>query len=157
VTSANNPNPAARVAVGRPGRGLAGFRRSHLAALDARRVATWSRPTPEVTRYDDVALLALLTTEQERARWFVTEQLGPLAADDRVTADLRRTLLNYLDNGGSLVRSAAELHIHRNTVVYRLRRAEELLGRAATDGTLDLHAALRLADTSPGPHHLPRG
>jgi DNA-binding PucR family transcriptional regulator len=98
-----------------------------------------------VTRYDEVALISLSSTDSERAAWFVTEELGALAAPDRATADLRATLLAYLDRGSSFVRAAEALHVHRNTVVYRLRRAEELLGRTAAERTLETHLALRLA------------
>ncbi len=134
-----------RLAVGRSARGPAGFRRTHLAALDARRAALRSHPSEPVTRYDEVALISLSSTDSERAAWFVTEELGALAAPDRATADLRATLLAYLDRGSSLVRAAEALHVHRNTVVYRLRRAEELLGRTAAERTLETHLALRLA------------
>ncbi|ROO87587.1 PucR-like helix-turn-helix protein [Actinocorallia herbida] len=142
-------DPSVRVAAGLSARGLWGFRRTHLAALDAWRVAVSCAQRPTVTRYRDIALVGLLTSDHERAQWFVDEQLGSLAGDDRLTADLRRTLLSYLDNGGSLIRAAADLHVHRNTVVYRLRRAEQLLGHPASAGTTDLHMALRLAEVLP--------
>ncbi|MER6958750.1 helix-turn-helix domain-containing protein [Streptomyces sp. NPDC000618] len=133
------------IAVGRPAPGRDGFRRTHLAALDAYRVARLTGRPEQVTVYDDVALAALLTEDPERGRWFIDEELGPLAAPDRATTDLRQTLLSYLDHGGSIARAAEALYVHRNTVVYRLRRAEDLLGRSATDRTLETHTALRLA------------
>ncbi|MFE1983635.1 PucR family transcriptional regulator [Streptomyces mirabilis] len=133
------------IAVGRPAPGREGFRRTHLAALDAYRVARLTGRREQVTVYDDIALAALLTEDPERGRWFIDEELGPLAAPDRTTSDLRQTLLSYLDQGGSIARAAEALYVHRNTVVYRLRRAEELLGRSVTDRTLETHTALRLA------------
>lgn len=134
-----------RIAVGRCAPGPAGFRRTHLAALDARRAAQPGKRTGSITVYDDVALFALMSTDSERARWFVHDELGPLAAPDRAGADLRATLLAYLDHGGSLIKAAEALHVHRNTVVYRLRRAEEALGRPVNDRILETHTALRLA------------
>ncbi|MFF3661057.1 PucR family transcriptional regulator [Streptomyces olivochromogenes] len=133
------------IAVGRTAPGRDGFRRTHLAALDAYRVARLTGRPEQVTVYDDIALAALLTEDPERGRWFIDEELGPLAAPDRTTTDLRQTLLSYLDHGGSIARAAEALYVHRNTVVYRLRRAEELLGRPTTDRTLETHTALRLA------------
>lgn len=138
-----------RIAVGEPGRGVAGFRRSNLAARDAVRVARISNATgarSSVVVHRDVGLTALLLGDPERAKWFVQEELGGLSGIDAATVDLRRTVLSYLDSGSSLVATATALHIHRNTVVYRLRRAEELLGRPLAKGTLALHSALRLDD-----------
>ena len=135
-----------RVAVGPPGSGAAGFRRSHLGARDAERVARTAQ-RGRVTSYRDVGTVALMSGNQEYARWFVTEELGPLAArDDTATADLRSTALCYLDCGRSLVRTAAALHVHRNTVVYRLQNVERLLGRSLDERPFATHAALTLAD-----------
>ncbi len=134
-----------RIAVGQPGTGIAGYRRSHLAAEDAHRLARSLPIGSAVVVHRDVALTALLATDLERARWFVSEELGRLAADDDGTAELRRTLLSFLDHGGSFVRAAADLHVHRNTVVYRLRRVERILGRSTSDRVLETHVALRLA------------
>ena len=66
------------------------------------------------------------------------------------------SLLSYLDNDGSLKWAAAELHVHRNTVVYRIRHAEQLLGYPARDHTSDLHVALRLAAALPNRTDLKR-
>ena len=52
----------------------------------------------------------------------------------------------YLDENGSRGRTAKRLHIHENTVAYRLRQAEELLGRSVEKRTLELRVALALAD-----------
>ncbi|MQA84375.1 MAG: hypothetical protein GEV03_07075 [Streptosporangiales bacterium] len=134
-----------RIAVGVPGHGPAGFRRSHLAAQDAYRVARSAVPARPVTGYRDVSLVALLSADAERAGWFVAEELGALAAADPGTAELRATLLCYLDVGRSFVAAAAALHVHRNTVVYRLRRVERLTGRPISDCTVETHAALTLA------------
>jgi hypothetical protein len=65
------------LALGRPGQGLEGFRRTHQEALQAKRVAGL-RPAP-VTRYEAVALEALAGQDEERARAFVAAELGPLA------------------------------------------------------------------------------
>ncbi|MFJ2214339.1 helix-turn-helix domain-containing protein [Streptomyces sp. NPDC101062] len=54
-----------------------------------------------------------------------------------------------MDHGGSIARAAESLYVHRNTAAYRLRRAEELLGRSATDRAPETHTALRLATLSP--------
>lgn len=144
-----------RAAVGDPCRGLAGFRRSHLTARDAHRIAISDGSAAAITAYRDVSLVALLSADTERARWFVADELGELAADDPGTAELRLTLLSYLDAGGSLVSTASALRRHRNTIIHRLRRVEQLLGYPITQRRQHLHAALQLAARL-GPLMLPR-
>ena len=133
-----------RAAVGVPAPGPSGFRRSYLAARDAERIARQG-PPGKVTAYRDVDLVALLTADPERAQWFVADHLGKLAdQDDETLADLRATALCYLESGCSLVRTAAALHVHRNTVLYRLGSIERLLGRELGASPLATHAALAL-------------
>jgi len=136
--------PEVRVAVGVPGQGQAGFRRSHLAAADACRVARAAGRTG-VTGYTEVGVLALLSADQERARWFVAEELGRLAEAGPGLGDLRETALCYLDCGRNLVDTARRLHVHRNTVVYRLAKIQRLLGRPLDERAFVTQAALTLA------------
>ena len=58
----------------------------------------------------------------------------------------RAALLAVLDARGSLAAAAEALGVHRNTVLQRMRRAEERRGRSAQENALELHAALRLVD-----------
>jgi len=62
-------------------------------------------------------------------------------------ADLMTTARVVLDHGGDVARAAAELHIHRTTLYYRLERIEALTGVNLKTGRDrdDLHMALRLA------------
>ncbi|MER7756190.1 helix-turn-helix domain-containing protein [Kitasatospora sp. NPDC097643] len=84
---------------------------------------------------------------------FHTRLLAPLAAHDRENSvSLLDTLAVFLDHDGSWARTAESLHIHVNTVHYRIRRIEELTGRnlARLRDRLDLRAAL-LCAPSPAP------
>jgi hypothetical protein len=135
------------VAAGVPGQGRAGFRRSHLAAADAYRVARAAR-RDGVTGYAEVGALALLSADPERARWFVAEELGALADAGPALGDLRETALCYLDCGRNLMDAARRLHVHRNTVVYRLAKVDRLLGRPLAERAFATQAALTLAALS---------
>jgi sugar diacid utilization regulator len=132
------------VAVGVPSQGPAGFRRSHLASVDAYRVARAAQRTG-VTGYAEVGVLALLSADPERTRWFVSEELGKLADPGPTLEDLRETALRYLDTGRNLMDTARHLHVHRNTVVYRLAKIERLLGRPLDERPFATQAALTLA------------
>jgi DNA-binding PucR family transcriptional regulator len=145
--------PGVRVAIGEPGAGLTGFRRSHGEAEQARRVATLGRRRAgSVTRYGRIALSALATSDLEQARVFVERELGELANDDDVSLRLAATLRAYLDEQTSRGRTAKRLGIHENTVSYRVRQAEEILGRSVDNRTLELRVALALVQiVTPGP------
>jgi len=142
------PPEGLRVAFGRPRRGVEGFRRSHREAVRAARVAALARDVGrQVVGYAQVELVSLLASDLPQAREFVATRLGPLAAASGPALRLRETLSAFLAAGGRSVRAAKELYVHQNTVVYRVKRAEELLGRRVSDEPLELMCALLLADT----------
>jgi hypothetical protein len=66
------PPPGTQVALGVPGHGRAGFRRSHEQAQEARSVAL--RTGEPVTRWREVALEARTLHDEEAARAFVREE-----------------------------------------------------------------------------------
>jgi DNA-binding PucR family transcriptional regulator len=90
----------------------------------------------------------LLSADPERTRWFVSEELGKLADHGPTLDDLRETALCYLDTGRNLMNTARHLHVHRNTVVYRLAKIERLLGRPLDERPFATQAALTLAAQS---------
>jgi hypothetical protein len=139
-----------RVAVGRVGRGVDGFRRTHKEALQARRVASlYQRSIKTCTSFDQIALDALMMQDVDEARRFVASELGALLDDSDATRRLAATLEVFLHEESSFVRAARRLGIHENTVAYRVRRAEDLLGRKTSERQLELRTALRLARFSP--------
>ena len=133
------------VAAGTPAHGVDGFVLSHREALLARRVANLRGDRPARTTYPEVALEALMVDDAEAARRFSERELGPLAARDDSTLRLAATLAVFLEEGASFVRASRRLGVHTNTVTYRVRRAEELLGHPVTERQLELRVALRLA------------
>jgi DNA-binding PucR family transcriptional regulator len=140
------PPQGIRVAAGNPGEGCAGFRRSHSEAVHAARTAGLAREAARpVTTYRSVELVSLLAGDLPRARAFVARRLGPLASTAEPVARLRDTVFAFLAAGGSSGRVAKQLHVHQNTVAYRIKRAEELLGRRLTDDPVELTCALALA------------
>lgn len=73
-------------------------------------------------------------------------QILRLATYDKTReAGLVETLEAYLDHGGSLVETAESLHIHRNTLIHRLKRITELatLDLRQPWQQLNLHLALK--------------
>lgn len=133
-----------RISIGMPAKGAGGFRDSHVQAQRGRRIVELSGRVAQVTSYAELALVDTMSGDLDLARAFVATELGALAAEGRRADEERRTLLAVLDAQGGLAAAAEELGVHRNTVLQRLRRAEERRGRPATDRVAELHAALRL-------------
>lgn len=75
--------------------------------------------------------------------------LGPLLAyDAEQHTDLVHTVRVFLECSGSPTRAAKALHVHVNTLRYRIGRAGELLGADLTEFTdqLDVYLALRAGE-----------
>lgn len=131
------------IATGSPHPGTAGFRTSHVEAVCTRRVIDLSgRAAPSITEFSDIALVDAISRDLNAARAFVAAQLGDLAGDGGKERGERAALLAVLDAQGSLTAAARTLGIHKNTVLQRVRRAEERRGRPATINVAELHAAL---------------
>lgn len=140
------PSGSVRVAIGTRAAGVAGFKHSHLEAMNARRVATLTGLAPGgVVHFADVALESLVSGDLDQARAFVARELGPLARGDESSRTLATTLQAYLELGSSLDRAARRLGVHKNTILKRVRRARELLGDDLDERTLELEVALALA------------
>ncbi len=134
-----------RIALGTVGEGTEGLRRSHLEARAAHRVAVaGGDPGVVVLGFAEpgVRAAALLLNDLPAARELVVSALGDLAADTSAAARSRETLLVLLEEGGSYVSTAERLHLHKNTVKYRIRKAVELRGRPLDADRLDLELAL---------------
>ncbi|MCK5754618.1 MAG: helix-turn-helix domain-containing protein [Mycobacterium sp.] len=140
------PAPGVRIAIGTAGAGVEGFRRSHRQAAEAARVGAQSTREASAFCYQDLDIVAMLSSDLPAAREFVHRELGDLAGCTEAVTAVRHTLKRYLDFDRSLARTAADLHVARNTVAYRVQRAEQLRGRPATVRRLHLHAALVLAE-----------
>jgi DNA-binding PucR family transcriptional regulator len=125
-------------------KGVAGFRLTHRQALAAQAVALAAgSPPPQVVTYGEVAPVAMMLGSPDLLRAWVLATLGGLAVDDEPHARLRDTLLVFLQSGGSYKATAEQLVLHKNTVQYRIRKAEESLGRPAAENRHDVELALQ--------------
>jgi sugar diacid utilization regulator len=85
----------------------------------------------QVAAFEDLGIhrLLLQVPDLEELRSFAREVLGALMAHEaRHRSGLPRTLAVYLRENGSLQRAARELHVHPNTITYRLNRVEGITG-----------------------------
>ncbi len=76
---------------------------------------------------------------------FYAETLGPLVdSDSRSNHALIETLEGFFRYNGNLSETARAMHLHRNSLLYRLGRIEELLGRSLEDPELRLSLQVAL-------------
>jgi DNA-binding PucR family transcriptional regulator len=136
--------PEIRIAVGRSGRGIDGFRRSHREAVTAQRAAAAARRPPALTLYESVELVSLLAADAEGMRAFVASELGPRIGSAKDSGRLTETALTFLQCSGNRSATARRLGVHRNTVRNRVIRAEELLSRTLDPQNVALQLALTL-------------
>jgi DNA-binding PucR family transcriptional regulator len=70
----------------------------------------------------------------DNAGRLIAAALGPLREyDARRNAGLVDTLRAYIEGNFSIARAARAMHLHSNTVIYRLERVRELTGRDPRD------------------------
>ena len=134
---------AAAVGIGDAAATVVGLHDSYQDASAAVRLGTRVHPVPDVTTIDDVRVHQLLTSVGHRPRARLVEAL---TSDLRTEPDwptIRRTVIVWCESGFNLVQAAAALHIHRNTLVYRLGKIARVTGRPVRDhrATLALYVA----------------
>ena len=135
-----------RAGVGTPHEGPAGLRASAAEARGALLAARAALKPAGVAAHDAVGVRRMLMEwyASDTARASVRDQLAPLERLGPARADTAiRTLAAYLDEQGSIIRTAQRLHLHRNAVANRLRGITELLEMDLDDP--DQRLALQLA------------
>ena len=115
----------------------------------ARRLAEGRGDDCSVVGHDELATLTILLANvpDDVRRMFTSRLLDPLTEyDDQHNSDLVATLSVYLDTNGAWTRCAEQLHMHVNSVRYRIQRIEELTGRdlSRLEDRIEFYLALRL-------------
>lgn len=126
-----------------PGDLSRGFRTAHGAIEIGRRL----RGPSSVHCWDELGPYQLLFAMKgsDEARDFVMRNLGPLLHGPGTRSEeLLGTLETLLACGGNLEGAAARLHLHRNTVRYRLDQIRRLLGRDPLARAFEMELALAL-------------
>lgn len=142
-----------RIGVGPAAATLGDMRDACADAADALRLAGRVIPGQAVVQIAQLraaqALAALAVRDRER---LIDHELGALlrAGDGPM---LCATVIGWCESGFNLVAAAQELHIHRNTLVYRLDKLESLLGRPWRDhrAMLTTYLACLARQTAAGP------
>ncbi|GAC70534.1 PucR family transcriptional regulator [Gordonia soli] len=139
-------HPDVRVAIGRSGVDVEGFRQSHFDALSVQRLMAQLGSPRQSARYDDTRLVTLLTDDRSAADEFVADTLGELAHGH---AEIAETVRTWIAQQCNTSRTAEQLYTHRNTVIRRLTRADELLPGSVADDFVAIAAALEIRSWRP--------
>jgi hypothetical protein len=99
---------------------------------------------------EDHLLPLVLHADPAAAADLVRSELAPLSDQPPATGDrLAETLRSWLAHGGSPTATAEELHVHPQTVRYRLGRIRALFGDAVDDPSRRLALSVALALRTP--------
>lgn len=121
------PNTMLTIGIGRAVANLAEWRTSyHEASASQRIAAQWHVYQPLFFADLGVYRLLSLLLETPELRSFYRETLGELADDRYANDDFITTLEAFFEEHGNLSQTATRLHVHRNTLLYRMERIEEI-------------------------------
>jgi DNA-binding PucR family transcriptional regulator len=104
------------------------------------------RLLPGIVVADDHRSELIAGSDRMLAEEIVRDRLAPLENETAASRErLSETLLAWLRNNGNVTAAAEELHVHGQTLRYRMARLNELLGDALDDPELryELEFALR--------------
>lgn len=135
--------------VGRAHSGLKGLQRSYGEADQALRAGQRLFGSGQTVAFAELGAYRVLAQLQGTAelRSFEQETLGELIDyDGKSGSQLLPTLEAFFNANGNLSKTADMLFVHRNTLMYRLKRIEELTGSTLDDPEtrFDLQLALKM-------------
>lgn len=109
--------------------GIKSLHRSHRRAVALLKMA--ERQGVDQFFYDQAGLYQLLLEieDSKTLKRFYKQTLGKLAEfDEKNDTDYAATLKCYLEHNASVMETARELYVHRNTINYKIKRVKEILG-----------------------------
>lgn len=144
----SNPAQKLTVGVGRVYTSEGQARRSYAEAREAAEIGEKLGRPPRAVCFWELGLLDWLhhlPSEVLESNAYLAVVRALAEHDRKTNGDLVRTLDAYLEHNGALAEAAAALNVHRNTLLYRVGRIEEITGLDLKDThqRLNLHVALK--------------
>lgn len=137
-----------------PARTLADWPTAYDQALQAAQLAERLKLTNQFVEFNSLGIYRLLydLEDQVSVRKFTDEIMGPLVDyDAQNRGSLVKTVEAYFDHHGNISQTAESLFVHRNTLLYRMERIQELTGLHLDQANmrLALHLSLKLWQLRP--------
>lgn len=117
----------ATAGVGSPADSLLTLRQSYDDAVDAARLGA-AASTDRICRIETVRTAQLVAAAEPTFGPRYVQAVAGRLIEQHDWIRLRETVIAWCESGFSLVRTADALHIHRNTLLYRLGKIEQLQG-----------------------------
>ncbi|MBV9228654.1 MAG: helix-turn-helix domain-containing protein [Chloroflexi bacterium] len=139
--------PGCSCGIGRVVKNLQGIPRSFREAQQALEVGRRLFGEGKLHSFARLGIYRLLffLDGQSELTDFYHETLGPLITNDaRNDGSLIETLEGYFRYNGNLSETARAMHLHRNSLLYRLDRIQALLGQSLDDSELRLSLQIAL-------------
>jgi DNA-binding PucR family transcriptional regulator len=141
LANAIDPIPGVRIAIGSTAAGVEGFRRSHLDAITTQRMLARLQSAQRIASFQTVQLVSLVTQDLDRVQEFIANTLGEL---ESANLELRSTVRTFVNEQCNASRAARTLYTHRNTLLRRLARADQLLPRPLEENSVNVAVALEV-------------
>jgi purine catabolism regulator len=137
-----------------PAKTLADWPTMYDQALQAMQLGERLKLTNQFVEFGSLGIYRLLydLEEQLEVRQFTDEIMRPLIEyDAQNRGSLVKTVEAYFDHHGNISQTAESLFVHRNTLLYRMERIEELTGINLDQSNmrLALHLSLKLWQLRP--------
>lgn len=146
------------VGIGSQTRALADLPLSYRQARETLRIGKLLSGGDRIFHYSDLGLYRLLfnATERSELNELLRESVGALIDyDQEHGTNLCATLEKFLESAGNRKKTASQLYIHRNTLIYRIRRIQELLNADLEDPETRLRLLVALKARPFVSHHKP--
>lgn len=137
-----------------PALDLVSWPRAYTEALQAMQVGQRLKLGNQIVEFNSLGVFQLLCELEDipTVHRFAEQIIGPLAEYDRQhRGSLVKTIDAYFGHHGNVSQTAESLFVHRNTLLYRIERIQELTGQDLNnaDMRLALHLALKLWQLRP--------
>ncbi len=142
-----NPEMQLKIGVGKPYDNIRNINRSFQEAREALKICQFSRKA-NVVFFEDLGFYKILSEKNRgELEHFVEELLRPVFEYDRTKkGDLLNTLETYFATNRNLKLTSTRLFTHYNTILYRIKKIEDLTGisLANPDNALNLEIAINI-------------
>lgn len=122
----NEEHAPNRIGAGFAHRGVEGWRSSYMEAIQSLEILQKVDPQKGVAHLGEWGILQLLSKVPEQTRSsYVTQWLNE---KERLEPEALKTLETFLECDQNVTKTANQLHIHRNTLLYRLDKIKHVWG-----------------------------
>lgn len=134
-----------KVGIGGVTKQFSDYYKCYQQALQSLNVIKHQEDSEQVAFFEDLGSYTLLhlLKDTEEANFFMNNFLEKLKDHSNSSqVDLFQTLRVYLEQNGSIKKTAENLYIHRSTLLYRLEKIKEILGMDIDDADIRFNLML---------------